>query len=247
VSIFDFNPPIIAHRGASAYAPENTLIAFIKAIQMGAKWIEFDIMQSASGELVIFHDENLARTTNGTGELQQCSYAYLQTLDAGSWFDPAFSGERIPSLQHVFQFVYNTQLSVNIEIKAQNGQEEKLIVQLQKEIACHLKAFHHRLLFSSFSVKSLQILRKYLPTVHIGVLIDNWNMDLCDHTSQILNNISVHIDEELLTKDRVKLIKEKDKILLAYTVNCKKRAQKLLSFGVDAIFTDKPDILLVVG
>ena len=89
-----FLPPVIAHRGASAYAPENTLAAFVKAAQLGIRWIECDVMQAACGEVIIFHDETLERTTNGKGDVDRYPYSYLQSLDAGSWFDPIFSGEK---------------------------------------------------------------------------------------------------------------------------------------------------------
>ena len=245
MSIFNFDPPIIAHRGASAYAPENTLSAFLKAAEMGAQWIECDIMQSASGELVIFHDEDLVRTTNGSGLLHESSYAYLKTLDAGSWFHSSFSGERIPSLQNFLQFLSNTGLCANIEIKARLGDEERMIARLQKEIKNCLDKHHHRILFSSFSLKSLQFLHTYLPNAYIGVLIDQWEVDLdINKLDKLFDCVSFHVNETILTKDKAKFIKEKGKILLAYTVNSKKRAEQLFSFGVDAIFTDQPDILL---
>ncbi|MBV9574993.1 MAG: glycerophosphodiester phosphodiesterase, partial [Gammaproteobacteria bacterium] len=100
-----FSPPVIAHRGASAYAPENTMAAFVKAVQLGIKWIEFDVMATVNGEPIIFHDETLDRTTNAQGEVHHHSYAYLQTLDAGAWYQPFFSGEKIPTLQQVLQFM----------------------------------------------------------------------------------------------------------------------------------------------
>ena len=113
-----FNPPVIAHRGASVYAPENTLAAFTKAAQLNIKWVEFDVMQAACGEPIIFHDETLDRTTNAKGDVSQQPYAYLQTLDAGTWFHPRFAGERIPTLKQVLQFLRDTKIAANIEIKA---------------------------------------------------------------------------------------------------------------------------------
>src|SRR3990167_7563410 len=123
-----FNPKVIAHRGASAYAPENTLIAFTKAAQLEIKWIEFDVMQASCGTPIIFHDETLNRTTNGKGDVCRYSYTYLQTLDAGSWFNPRFSGERIPTLNAVMAFLANENMNANIEIKALPGQEEQCVV-----------------------------------------------------------------------------------------------------------------------
>ena len=94
-----FDPPVIEHRGVSSYAPENTMSAFTRAVQLGIQWVEFDVMLAACGTPIIIHDESLDRTTNGHGNVGDYSYSYLRTLDAGSWFSPSYSGERIPSLE----------------------------------------------------------------------------------------------------------------------------------------------------
>src|SRR3990167_7450135 len=112
-----FLPPVIAHRGASAYAPENTLAAFRKAHDLGIQWIEFDVMLSADHVPIIFHDNLLDRTTNGRGEVGDFSFKALHELDAGAWFNPKFSGEHIPSLQDTVAFLRQTGMAANIEIK----------------------------------------------------------------------------------------------------------------------------------
>jgi len=111
------DPPVIAHRGGSAYAPENTLSAFTKAAQLGMQWVEFDVMLAACGTPIVFHDDLLDRTTNATGEVGVHAYTYLQTLDAGAWFNSKFSGERIPTLAQVLQFLKDVKLCANVEIK----------------------------------------------------------------------------------------------------------------------------------
>jgi glycerophosphoryl diester phosphodiesterase len=115
------DPPLIAHRGASAYAPENTLAAFIKAQQLGVRWVEFDVMLTRCGEVVVIHDETLERTTDGVGEVSHYPYSYLQTLDAGSWFGAQFKGEKIPTLKEVLVFLAQHSMCVNVEVKAQAG------------------------------------------------------------------------------------------------------------------------------
>src|SRR5690348_4859908 len=112
--LFSFNPPWLAHRGASASAPENTLAAFKAAKEQGARWLEFDVMLAACGEAVIFHDETLERTTNGQGFLHDYPYHFLKTLDAGSWFGPRFAGERIPTFKETVDFIIEANLSANI-------------------------------------------------------------------------------------------------------------------------------------
>ena len=112
-----FSPPFIAHRGACRLAPENTLSAFVKAAQLGVKWVELDVMQAACGEVVVFHDETLERTTGAKGKVSDYPYTYLQTLDAGSWFNPRFSGEHIPTLVEVMEFLSSMHMNANIELK----------------------------------------------------------------------------------------------------------------------------------
>src|SRR3990167_3541643 len=124
MDLIEINPPVIAHRGASAYAPENTFAAFLKAKELGARWLEFDVMLAACGEVVVIHDETLNRTTNQSGLVDHATYADLKTLDAGSWFDPLFSTEIIPTLEMTIDFLYRHQLAANIEMKAPIGKEE---------------------------------------------------------------------------------------------------------------------------
>jgi glycerophosphoryl diester phosphodiesterase len=95
------SPPIIAHRGASAYAPENTIAAFLKAYELGVRWVEFDIMLTADNQAVVIHDETLDRTTNGTGLISECTYDQIKTLDAGIKFGPKFANQKIPLLEEV--------------------------------------------------------------------------------------------------------------------------------------------------
>jgi len=110
------NPTInCAHRGASGHAPENTIAALEKAIAQGAGMAEIDIQQTADDRFAVFHDDLLDRTTNGVGPLWEKTLAELQTLDAGSWFGPGWSGERIPSLEEVLE-ITRGRLPLNIDL-----------------------------------------------------------------------------------------------------------------------------------
>lgn len=239
----NFQPPVIAHRGASAYAPENTLAAFTKAAQLGIKWIEFDVMQSSSGEPVIFHDDTLERTTTGKGELHHYPYAFLRSLDAGSWFDARFSGEKIPTLKHVIEFLNNTKLSANVEIKARPGHEEALIVAVLEELSEYLSAAKSTILFSSFSMDALHFLRRHAPNCLLGLLLHEWEPGWKDICSS-LDCASVHINQEIMTRENAQVVKAMNKPLLCYTVNDPVRARELYSWGVDAVFSDAPDKIL---
>ncbi len=119
---------IIAHRGASAYAPENTIAAFDKAAILGARMIEFDVMLSQDGEPFVVHDENLKRTTNGRGEVGKVDAAYIKTLDAGKWFSKKFSVKKVPPLQEVLKWLIFSDMKANIEIKPYPGTMEATTV-----------------------------------------------------------------------------------------------------------------------
>src|SRR5262245_18032370 len=106
----------IAHRGASSYAPENTFAAFDLALELGARELEFDVQSSADGELVVIHDHNVDRTTDGTGMVESHTLAALRELDAGAWFDRRFSGERIPTLAGVLER-YGARARLHVELK----------------------------------------------------------------------------------------------------------------------------------
>src|SRR5262249_38701844 len=110
----------IAHRGASTYAPENTEAAFNLALQMGAQHLEFDVQMSGDGHLVIIHDENLNRTTNGNGAVSAHTLAQLQMLDAGAWFDAQFAGARIPTLDELLEH-YGRRAHLHVEIKGKSA------------------------------------------------------------------------------------------------------------------------------
>src|SRR6185437_179332 len=109
-------PQVIAHRGGREWAPENTMAAFRRSLDAGVHGIELDVQRCATGELVVFHDEDLSRTTNGIGLIKDCSLAELQRLDAGSWYEKQFAGERMPLLLDVLALI-NGKCVLNIELK----------------------------------------------------------------------------------------------------------------------------------
>lgn len=237
--VLQFQPPVIAHRGASAYAPENTLAAFIKAAQLGVKWVEFDVMQAACGKPVIFHDETLNRTTNGQGDIDQYSFNFLHSLDAGSWFNPMYAGEKIPTLKGALEFLQTANMSVNIEIKALAGREDALVRKIAREIG----DYQFPILFSSFSIAALEALRQHIPNCHLGLLLHEWTSDW-QKTYDSLNCVSVHVNHDILSEYITQQIKSSNKLLLCYTVNDPERAAELFSWGVDAIFSDAPDLII---
>ena len=117
---------VIAHRGASAYAPENTLAAFALAKEMNADWFELDCTLSRDGHVVVIHDDTLDRTTNGEGPVRDRTLAELKQLDAGSWKDPRFAGERLPLLVEALELARERRIGVYIEIK--NAQDDSALM-----------------------------------------------------------------------------------------------------------------------
>jgi len=119
-------PLITAHRGFAEVAPENTMSAFEAALQAGADACEFDVHMTLDGTLVVFHDDTIGRTTNGTGVLKELTYAYLSTLDAGSWKDPKYAGEKIPTLHQTLTFFQKNNMVAVLEIKVADIVDEIL-------------------------------------------------------------------------------------------------------------------------
>lgn len=241
-----FKHRVIAHRGACGFAPENTLSAFVKAAQLGISWVEFDVMLSADGEVIVFHDETLDRTTNGRGDVGIHSYAYLATLDAGGWFNSAFSGERIPTLAQVLHFLRSVHLSANIEIKPLPGQDLETVLRVVEEVSRVTTIDSANILFSSFSTEALRLLRAESKLAKIGFLMHDWQPEW-PTTAKELNCISMNVNEEILTAPRVSEIKQAGYLLTSYTVNSAERAAQLFDMGVDAVFSDYPNRISALG
>jgi glycerophosphoryl diester phosphodiesterase len=241
-ALLSFDPPVIAHRGASAYAPENTLSAFTKAVALGVKWVEFDVMAAACGEPIVFHDDELQRTTRQQGRVMNFTYHYLQTLDAGAWFDPRFSGERIPRLNDLLVFLAESKMNVNIEIKAPPASEDALIKRVLQEVSPYWNT-GQTFLFSSFSLTALRRLREQAPTCLLGLLLDEWRTDW-NSIATDLDCITINTNADNMTAARVHEIKMTNRAVLCYTVNDPMQAAKLFEWGVDAVFSDIPDRIL---
>jgi glycerophosphoryl diester phosphodiesterase len=233
---------IIGHRGASGYAPENTMAAFNKALEMGCSFVEFDVMCSADGEPFIFHDDQLKRTTNGRGDLGKVESSYLQTLDAGSWYSRAFKGEGIPHFKEMLQWLVASNVQANIEIKPYPGTEEPTAVTVLSYLNRYWPQEKALPLVSSFSWDALILCRNLAPEMPLGLLFHHWEEQWLDKARQ-LGCVSIHFNRKILTPDRVKAVKDSGYLVCAYTVNRKRQANKLFKWGVDAVFSDYPDLL----
>src|ERR1700722_5240459 len=114
-------PPVVGHRGAAARAPENTLAGFRAAKALGCAWVEFDVRLTSDGSLIVCHDDTLKRTTGARGRVSKLALTAIRECDAGSWFGPAYVGERIPTLDEALTLCRELSLGANVEIKAERG------------------------------------------------------------------------------------------------------------------------------
>ena len=163
---------IVGHRGASGHAPENTLASFERAIEIGVDAIELDVHLSRDGHLVVIHDQNLARTTNGQGLVHEHDLAELQVLDAGSWFGPEYAGERIPTFEQTLEHI-GARVPLQVEIKGRTeGVTEATIAALTA------RGLLETSMITSFHLDLLPLARALAPTVEIGALV--WGRSRAD-------------------------------------------------------------------
>jgi len=237
-------PPIIAHRGASAVAPENTLAAFRAAAAAGATWVEFDVSLTVDGRPVVFHDDELDRTSDGTGLLSETTFEILSHLDAGSWFSPDFAGEMIPSLEEVLETLAGLSMGFNMEIKPDRDREVETARVALATAAAWPKSAQVPLI-SSFSRVAVAIARDEKDEWPRSFLFDRRPMDWREVGAD-LRLTGFGANHEHLDAEQVAEIKDAGYRLTAYTVNSVDRAQTLFGWGVDAIFTDTPGTMVPV-
>lgn len=236
-------PTIFAHRGASAYAPENTLAAFQLAVQQQADAIELDAKLSADGQIMVIHDQTVNRTTGADGRVAEMSLAALRELEAGSYFAPHFQGEKIPTLEEVFETV-GKQIFINVELTNYVSPNDDLpakVVRLVQQF--NLSA---RVLFSSFNPRALQQAHRLLPEVPLGFLAlpgvkgslaRSWFGRLVPHQA-------LHPEVSDTTASLIQRTHRSGRRVHVYTVNQPQDMQRLFSLGVDGIFTDDPLLAL---
>lgn len=257
VEIEYYGSRIQAHRGGGVFAPENTLAALRTGLAMGFRAVEFDVMLTSDAQLVLMHDCVLGRTTfppatSAATISEAFSYAYLQTLDAGSWFTStptsasvAFVGERIPLFADVVKFCSANRITMNVEIKPCPGYEA-----ITGEAIAHLLAEEVRTgctstlpLVSSFSAQSLSAARQACPAIPRALLISgpipsDWR-DRLEHVAAV----ALHVDFKHLTEEVCHDVKASGFRVFCYTVNDAAVAKQLFAWGVDAICTDRLDIV----
>ena len=236
-------PRIIGHRGACAYAPENTLASIRKAAALGARWVEFDVRLTREGDLVLMHDDDVKRTTNGKGHVLDLSVAELGALDAGAWFGGAFAGERIPSLIETIALLTELGLGANIEIKTGYPEARATAEALGRILAQHWPRKAGPPLISSFDVPALEAMQTLAPQWPRGLLLKEMKGDWHSLLDR-LAAATLNLDHRSLDAAKVARARAAGRPVLCYTVNEPARARELFAWGVSAVFTDRPDVLL---
>lgn len=231
--------PLIAHRGASAHAPENTLPAFHLAAAQGAKWIECDAKLTRDNRIILFHDDDLDRTTNAKGRVAEKNWDDLSLLDAGSWFGAQWSAARIPLLSQAIDCWNALGLKANIEIKPCPGRDTETAELVLAEIERLWPRERAMPLVSSFSFSALKRARRVAKRMPLGLLLEDYPENWQEMAREI-GAYSIHCWDEKLTQSWAEAIKKAGYRLLVYTVNEAVLAKRLFSWGVDSIFTDRP-------
>jgi glycerophosphoryl diester phosphodiesterase len=240
----DFPHPILfAHRGASAYAPENTLEAFQLAFQQGADGIELDVKLSADGEVVVIHDATLERTTNGHGRVESLPLIKLRSLDTGSYFSEDFRGAKIPTLKEVFKIAGGIGI-INIELTNYSTPHDTLVQKVCELVRSH--GLQKRVLFSSFLAHNLVKAAGQLPEVPRGLLaLPGWKGAWARSFGFMFGDyhaLHSHLsDADPQQIQRVHRLKRRAHV---WTANTEEEVRRLKDWDVDGIFTDDPPTAL---
>lgn len=245
---------VIAHRGSSGVAPENTLAAVQKAIEQRANWFEIDIQRTADGELVLMHDRDLRRTTNVEEVFPERQLApvgtftlvELQKLDAGSWYGPEFAGESVPTLEQLIDLI-GQRIGFLLEVK-----DPALYPGIEQQIADELRGAGgylnaalagDRLVVQSFDHASMRRMDEVAPEIPVGLLT---GVRLTTAELAVAAGYAEQINPSFRAVDRayVDEVHSLDMTMSVYTVNTGRDMRAMLDLGVDGIITDYPAVLL---
>lgn len=229
---------IYAHRGASKYAPENTMPAFQLAYKQHADGIETDVQLTKDNVPVLIHDELLNRTTNGSGFVRDFTYQQLRELDAGLWHHHQFIGTRIPRLDDLLKWNQDKQLRLNIELK----NSKVYNTNLEEIVLKKIKAYRMEKLsvISTFSMKSIKILSESNSIVPYAYLTSKYKANFIEKCKE-LRAAGIHIRYRLLNRRLYQQAINHELYVAVYTVNHPFTISRALQYPCDAIITDVPD------
>jgi glycerophosphoryl diester phosphodiesterase len=238
-------PLVFAHRGARRVAPENTLPAFEAAIRLGADGVELDVQYSSDGKLLVFHDLDLEKTSNGTGRLTSHTVQQLRELDAGSYFSPEFAGTQIPTLDEVLDLAKG-KLLVNIELKSLEISNAGLGVDVVAAVRAHNMV--DEVVISSFNPFALRRSKKAGLEIEHALLValdtsgwTRWGVTVRYSLAEGLHPETNMVDAAYMASAR-----RRNWPVRVWTVNEEADMARLAQLGVDAVITDTPDVGLGV-
>ncbi|MGW4238919.1 glycerophosphodiester phosphodiesterase [Streptomyces sp. NPDC004749] len=251
------SPLVIAHRGASAYAPENTLEAVEAADDLGIDWVENDVQRTKDGRLVVIHDDNLRRTTDvetlypdrAPWKVKDFTAAEIARLDAGSWFGDRWAGARVPTLTRYLRALEANRQKLLLEIKAPElypGIEKEILQVLREEGWLDRDHVRRRLVIQSFSADSVRTVHERRPDVTTGFLGTPAVADLPSYaafTDQINPTHTSLTADYVAAAHRLKGAHGKPLTVSTWTVNDAAGAVRVAGFGVDGIITNNPDVV----
>jgi glycerophosphoryl diester phosphodiesterase len=234
-------PVIIAHRGASAYAPENTLAAFLLAFEHGADGVELDAKLTADGQVVVIHDQTVKRTTGAQGTVCQMTLAQLKVLDAGSFFSNAFAGEPIPTLEEVFAAVGQRML-INVELTNYTSPGDALPERVADLVVQY--GLQDRILFSSFHPLNLVRIRRRLPHTPAAILTEGGPRGrlLRGWFGRLFAREFIHPYYTDVTAESMAAEHRGGRRVNTWTVDDPTEILRLSKIGIDGIITDDPQL-----
>lgn len=243
---FKNNFAVIAHRGARAYCPENTMPAFRKAIELGADMLEFDVQLTRDKIPVVFHDAVLDKLTDGTGKVADYTFEQLRRLDAGGHLSKEFKGEKIPALLQVLELAAG-QIPVNIEIKTEAVESGLHALSVENQVVDMVRkmGIAHEVMISSFDYRAISRVKKLAPELYTAVLYDKKQAGSLN-AAELVHKFSVNAfncSKRELNKARLEVLHQNRIPFFIYTVNTVPQMRKVLKAGARGIFTDKPDVL----
>ncbi len=238
------NVRILAHRGASAYAPENTMEAFRLGVEQQADGFEIDIHVTKDGEIVVIHDDTIDRTSDGSGSVSDMTLAELKRFNYNARFEEAYEHAEIPTLRQVLELVRDRDLYLNIEVKdilSKSGAYESLAAAsaaLVKEYG-----LEEQVIFSSFNHGSMVNLKRMFPELKTGLLhfagLYRGEVYAKSAGADALHPLYIGVNREMVEQAR-----EAGVAVNCWTVNAPAEMDRMFDAGVDAIITDRPDLCL---
>lgn len=233
---------LILHRGASAYAPENTLEALHLAADMGAKWIETDVRITKDDHLVMIHDTEVDRTTDGAGRVSLMNLSDIRELDAGGWFSGRYRGAQVPTLEEYLIAIQERNLGIVLELKDEPGWEERLASYVATVVREIWKSDPKKLVISAFAERCLKTSSELLPEFPRCAALSAVPIDPSKRLAEAGADM-LHLQYRFGDDETLERLRATGMEFGFATVNNAERARYLLDRGASSILTDKPDLL----